>query len=65
MMDAKTESLVRLGEWHRVAGWLDYAAAEFVADQSTRCYLEHVAQTVREEGERRHSRGAGLEPVLG
>lgn len=60
MMDAKTEAVLRLQEWHHVARWLDYGAAEFVCDQTTRGYLEHVAQTIREEGERRHARPAGL-----
>jgi len=59
-MDAQHEARIRLQEWHHVAKWLDYGAAEFVADQTTRCYLEHVAQTVREEGENRFARPAGL-----
>jgi hypothetical protein len=46
--------------WHDVAAWLDYAAAEFVADATTRGYLEHVGQCVRDEGERRHAARAGF-----
>jgi hypothetical protein len=49
--------------WRDVARWLDYAAAEFVADVTTRGYLNHIAQCVRDEGERRHAEPAGFESV--
>jgi hypothetical protein len=54
------EAQLNLAAWHDVAKWLDYAAAEFVADVTTRCHLEHVGQCVREEGERRYAKPAGL-----
>lgn len=59
-----TAAQIRLEAWHDVARWLDYAAAEFVADQTTRGYLEHVAVCVRDEGERRHSEQAGFLPAV-
>lgn len=49
-----------LGSWHDVSTWLDYVSLEFVCDATTRGYLEHVAQCVREEAERRFAEDAGL-----
>ena len=57
------DAQLRLVTWREVASWLDYAAAEFVADATTRGYLHHVGQSVREEGERRYALRAGFEPV--
>lgn len=54
---------IRLESWRQVAGWLDYAAAEFVADQATRGYLEHVGSCIRDESERRYAAQAGFDPV--
>lgn len=49
-----------LAHWRDAAAWLDYAAVEFVADGTTRSYLEHVAQCQREEAERRFAAAAGF-----
>ena len=59
----KEAAASRLVAWHDVARWLDYCSAEFVADATTQGYLEHVAQCIREEGERRYAIAAGLEPA--
>jgi hypothetical protein len=48
----QTAALIELATWHKVAAWIDYVAMEWVADNTTRGYLFHVAQCVREEGER-------------
>jgi len=54
---------VRLEAWRECAAWLDYAAAEFVADQATRGYLEHVSVCIRDESERRYAERAGFDPA--
>jgi hypothetical protein len=54
------DARLRLMAWRDVASWMDYAATEFIADQATRCYLEHVATCVRDEGERREAAPAQL-----
>jgi hypothetical protein len=60
---AVREARVQLATWHDVSQWLDYGAAEFVPDATTRGYLHHVAQCVREEGERRLAERADLAVV--
>lgn len=60
---SEREAQLYLASWRDVAVWLDYAAAEFVADITSRSNLEHVAQCVREEGERRYARAAGFAPA--
>jgi hypothetical protein len=55
---------IRLEAWRDTAGWLDYAAAEFIPDQSTRGYLEHVAECIRDESERRYAAQAGFDPAV-
>lgn len=60
-----TEARIRLTAWHDVAAWLDYAALEFVADATTRGYLHHVAECVRDEAEQRYARRAGFDPAIG
>lgn len=57
---SEREAGLYLAAWHDVARWLDYAAAEFVADATTASHLNHVGQCVREEGERRFAGPAGL-----
>lgn len=57
------DAQLRLASWREAATWLDYAAVEFVADETTRSYLEHVAQCQREEAERRFAAAAGFTPV--
>ena len=59
-----TEAQIRLEAWHDVARWLGYAAAEFVADETTRGYLEHVGVCVRDEGERRYAVEGRFEPAV-
>lgn len=63
-MRADTEAQIKLQTWHDVGRWIDYAAAEFVADQTTRGYLEHVAVCIRDEGERRFGTLAGFDPAV-
>lgn len=67
MEDARSideqDARLRLMAWRDAAAWLDYAGLEFVADETTRGYLFHVAQCQREEAERRYAALAGLEPV--
>lgn len=63
-MNKRNEALTRLDAWHDVAKWIDYVAAEFVADATTRGYLEHVAQCTREEGERRYAVACGFAPAV-
>lgn len=63
-MSEKTEAQVKLEAWHDSARWIAYVASEFIADQTTRCYLEHVASCVRDEGERRLAVAAGFRPAL-
>lgn len=63
-MREQTEAQVTLDAWHEAARWIAYVGAEFVADQTTRCYLEHVAACVRDEGERRHAVAAGYRPAV-
>lgn len=60
----ETEARLQLEAWHDVARWLAYAAAEFVADETTRGYLEHVAVCVRDEGERRFAEPGRFTPAL-
>lgn len=63
-MLTETEAARRLLTWREVAAWQEYAAMEFVRDETTREYLLHVATCTRDEGERRYAEKAGLEPVL-
>jgi len=58
------EAQIRLEAWHEAARWITYVAAEFVADQTTRSYLEHVGVCVRDEGERRLAELAGFRPAV-
>lgn len=58
------DARLRLVAWREAAAFLDYAAGEFVADATTRGYLEHVAQCQREEAERRFAKRAGFTPTL-
>jgi hypothetical protein len=60
----QTDALLRLAAWRDAAAWLDYTALEFVADETTRGYLFHVAQCQRDEAERRYATLAGLDPVI-
>ena len=60
---AARDAALRLVAWNDVAAWLGYAALEFVKDEQTRGYLLHVGECVRDEGERRYARRAGVEPV--
>ena len=64
MTVTEREARLLLAGWREVAQWLDYAALEFVADATTRGYIHHVAQCVRDEGERRYAQPAGLIPVV-
>ena len=61
--DPTTEARIRLDAWHDVARWLAYAGMEFVADQATRSYLEHVGVCVRDEAERRYATPSGFTPA--
>lgn len=63
-MSEKTEAQIRLEAWHDAARWIAYVGTEFVADQTTRSYLEHVGSCVRDEAERRFSRLAGFTPAV-
>lgn len=63
-MREQSEAQIRLEAWHESARWIAYVAAEFVADQTTRSYLEHVGACVRDEGERRHAEAAGFRPAV-
>jgi hypothetical protein len=62
-MITQGEARLLLAAWREVAQWLDYAALEFVADATTKGYLHHVAQCIRDEGERRYAAAAGLTPA--
>ena len=55
---------IRLEAWRSVSGWLDYASAEFIPDETTRSYLEHVAECIRDESERRYAELAGFDPAV-
>ena len=63
-MSGKSEAQIQLETWHQAALWIAYVAAEFVGDETTRSYLEHVATCVRDEGERRHAVAAGFHPAV-
>ena len=63
-MREKSEAQIRLDSWHDSARWIAYVATEFVSDQTTRSYLEHVAACVRDEGERRYAVPAGFRPAI-
>lgn len=63
MAITESEARLLLAAWREVAQWLDYAAMEFVADATTKGYLHHVAQCVRDEGERRYAQAAGLASI--
>jgi len=58
------EAQIRLEAWHEAARWVGYVSAEFVADQTTASYLQHVGACIRDEGERRHSEAAGFRPAV-
>jgi hypothetical protein len=58
------EAQIRLQAWHDVGRWLAYAAAEFVADETTKAYLEHVGVCIRDEGERRYAADGRFTPAL-
>jgi len=60
---SRKEASLRLVAWHEVAAWLDHTAEEFVADATTRGYLEHVGQCIRDEGERKYAARAGVESI--
>lgn len=51
---------LRLESWREVSAWLDYAAAEFVADEATRGYLHHISECVRDEADRRYAAAGGF-----
>ena len=64
MLEGRETARVQLASWHEVSRWLAYAAAEFAPDATTSEYLDHVAVTVRDEGERRFAEAAGFTPSL-
>ena len=55
---------LRLEAWRAVSGWLDYAAAEFVSDAAYRADIEHVAECIRSESDRRYAAQAGFDPAI-
>lgn len=63
-MREQTEAQIRLSAWNDAGRWLAYVAAEFVADQTTRSYLEHVGTCVADEGETRYGEAAGFRPIV-